>query len=59
MFSLMIPKSHSANTRQFIISINLGAVEMGRKHKCTPLQSLDCKEFCIGYLSFLLKILTC
>ena len=45
----LISKSNSKNTRQIIISINLGAVESGRKHNCTPLQSLDCKEFCTGY----------
>ena len=52
MFSLMICKFHSTNTRQFIVSINLGAVESGRKHNCTPLQSLDWKEFCTGYWQY-------
>ena len=27
----------------------LGAVEMGRKYHCTPLRSLDCKEFLTGF----------
>lgn len=31
------------------LPINLGAVESRRKHNCTPLQPLDCKEFCSGY----------
>ena len=31
------------------LPINLGAVESRREHNCTPLQLLDCKEFCSGY----------
>ena len=27
----------------------LGGVETGRKHDCTPLQLLDCKEFSTGF----------
>ena len=29
--------------------VNSGAVEAGKKYHCTPLQSLDCKEFSTGY----------
>ena len=34
--------------QQLLFNI-LGAVEAGRKHHCTPLQSLDGKEFSTGF----------
>ena len=37
------------DNRSFYFSINSGAVESGKKYHCTPLQSLDCKEFSTGY----------
>ena len=35
--------------KQLYFSINSGAVELGKKYHCTPLQSLDYKEFSTGY----------
>ena len=37
------------DNKSLYFSINSGAVESGKKYHCTPLQSLDWKEFSTGY----------
>ena len=35
--------------KSLYFSINSGPVKSGKKYHCSPLQSLDCKEFSTGY----------